>query len=135
MINQRTQRVEVDAEAGQQAQQGRFHHRRPVRDAFPHAHLDAGSDQPERQMKEHLAPFFRRQGRFDPPVGRVLAKALDDRDARNFSSPRDRKRRQGIAGNRAGDPLHGKRAPLAAVPGQDQPDRADGVAGRAVGQQ
>ena len=31
--------------------------------------------------------------------------------------------------------LHGKRAPLAAVQGQDQPDRADGVAGRAVGQQ
>ena len=81
VINQRTQRIEVDAEAGQQAQQGRFHDSRPVRDAFPGTHLDAGSDQAEGQMEKQFAPFLRRQSSLDPLIRRVLAEALDDGEA------------------------------------------------------
>ena len=40
IINQRAQRIEMDAEAGQQAKQGRLHHCDPVRHAFPGTHFD-----------------------------------------------------------------------------------------------
>ena len=99
MIDQGAQRIEMDAEAGQQAQQRRFHDSRPVRDAFPGTHLDAGFDQAERQMEKQLAPFFRRQGRFDPLVRGVLAEALDDGEARDLCGASGRKRCLGLTGD------------------------------------
>ena len=107
--DQRAQRIEMDAKTGQQTQQGRFHDRRPVRDAFPRAHLDAGLDKAERQMEKQFAPFFRCQGSFDTAVWSVMAEALDDGEARDLRGSRDRKWRQGIAGDAPANRCMGSR--------------------------
>jgi hypothetical protein len=89
-------------------------------------------DEAQRQMEEHLAPFFGGELRFDPLIVGVVTEALDDGEAGNLGGAPDREGCRVVG--RSGDPQHREHAALAVLVGKNQTNGADGVAGSVVGQ-